>query len=125
MGVVNAAVQAIRDEDPNRPVLIGPPGHNDAEHLQFVSRDRLPYTFGGSGSFDNDPNMGVAIHFYEPRSGDNNWAMWIATLEGGWDWQGPIKAQIDYVNAWRTQASHADTPVVTTEWGCWMDHSRR
>eukprot|EP01047_Picozoa_sp_COSAG01_P078667 COSAG01_NODE_14621_length_1430_cov_176.319309_1_plen_38_part_10 len=33
MGLYNAAAQAIRDQDPTRPMLIGSPGFDDSQFL--------------------------------------------------------------------------------------------
>ena len=142
MKMYNAAVQAIRNADPDRPILVGSPGLNDAEFLEYVTRQSLPYTFDGGGHFHNDPNMGVAIHFYEPRhpsivpgitnAQQTNFAMWIGSLtqaDSEWRdgikvWQAPIKLQFDFVDDWRNMAGHSNIPVATTEWGCWMWESR-
>jgi len=124
MRVVNAAVQAIRDVDSDRPILIGTPGHNDAVYLDpFVTEQYLSYKFDGSKGFTTDPNVGVAIHFYEPREG-SNFAMWIQPL-GNDDkvWQDPIAEQIRYVVDWQEKVKKA-IPVVTTEWGCWIYKER-
>ena len=142
MKMYNAAVQAIRNADPDRPILVGSPGLNDAEFLEYVTRQSLPYTFDGGGHFHNDPNMGVAIHFYEPRhpsivpgitnAQQTNFAMWIGSLtqaDSEWRdgikvWQAPIKLQFDFVDDWRNMVGHSNIPVATTEWGCWMWESR-
>ena len=144
MRLCNAAVQAIRSADPDRPILVGSPGLNDAEFLEYVTIQFLPYTFGSGGSFYNDPNVGVAFHFYEPRhpsivpglptEQQTTFAMWDGDLildgpETEWRdglkvWQAPIKLQFDFVDAWRNRSGHGDIPVVTTEWGCWMFESR-
>ncbi|EOD37943.1 hypothetical protein EMIHUDRAFT_224944 [Emiliania huxleyi CCMP1516] len=144
MRLCNAAVQAIRSADPDRPILVGSPGLNDAEFLEYVTAQFLPYTFGSGGSFYNDPNVGVAFHFYEPRhpsivpglptAQQTTFAMWDGDLvldgpETEWRdglkvWQAPIKLQFDFVDAWRKRSGHGDIPVVTTEWGCWMFESR-
>ena len=144
MRLYNAAVQAIRSADPDRPILVGSPGLNDAEFLEYVTIQFLPYTFGSGGSFYNDPNVGVAFHFYEPRhpsivpglptEQQTTFAMWDGDLildgpETEWRdglkvWQAPIKLQFDFVDAWRNRSGHGDIPVVTTEWGCWMFESR-
>merc|ERR1712151_25020 len=127
MKLYDAAIQAIRNEDPTRPVLIGPPGYNDAEFLQpYVTKEHLKYTFDGGKGFYEDPNVGAAIHFYTPR-GENgiNWAMWTQPLGTGevWGnaskWQGPITDQIMYAVNWRKSIGH-EMPIVTTEWGCWL-----
>ena len=63
----NAAVQAIRDVDPDRPILIGAPGYNDSEFLDpYVTEQYLTYKFEGGKGFYDDVNTGVAIHFYSP-----------------------------------------------------------
>ena len=49
MMLYDAALQAIRNEDPTRPVLIGPPGYNDAVFLDpYVTKAHLKYTFDGN-----------------------------------------------------------------------------
>ena len=46
MPLYNAAVQAIRDVDPDRPILIGSPGLNDSEFLDpYVTDKYLTYAF--------------------------------------------------------------------------------
>jgi len=122
MGIYNAAAQAIRDVDPARPMLIGTAGYNDPNYLSFVTEKYLTYKFDGKG-FTTDSNVGVAIHFYEPRK-PMNWAMWTMPL-GNNDtaWQTPILEQIMYAVNWRKQIG-ANIPIVTTEWGCWMFQAR-
>ena len=52
MKLYNAAVQAIRQEDANRPILIGCPGYNDSIYLDpYVTEEYLTYTFGDSKGF--------------------------------------------------------------------------
>ena len=49
MQLYNASVQAIRNEDPARPILIGAPGSNDPEYLDpYVTEQYLTYTFDGA-----------------------------------------------------------------------------
>jgi hypothetical protein len=126
MGLYNAAIQAIRDEDPARPVLIGAPGYNDPEFLEpYVTDEYLTYKFDGKGFYD-DPNVGAAIHFYTPRGEDGiNFAMWTQELKWVEDskWQDPITKQIMYAVNWRKKIGH-DIPVITTEWGCWLFQDR-
>ena len=82
MKLYNAAAQAIRDEDPDRPILIGSPRSNDPEYLEnYVTKEHLTYTFDGGKGFYEDTNAGVAIHFYNPIHEDGiNFAMWLAPL---------------------------------------------
>jgi hypothetical protein len=131
MMLYDAALQAIRNEDPTRPVLIGPPGYNDAKFLDpYVTKAHLKYTFDGGKGFYEDQYVGAAMHFYTPR-GENgvNWAMWTQPLgtNESWGnaskWQGPITDQIMYAVNWRKSIGH-DIPVVTTEWGCWQFQAR-
>lgn len=77
MKLYNAAAQAIRNEDPDRPILIGAPRSNDPEYLKhFVTEEHLTYTFDNGKGFYDDTNAGVAIHFYNPRHEDRiNFAM--------------------------------------------------
>ena len=52
MKLYNAAVQTIRQEDTNRPILIGCPGYNDSIYLDpHVTEEYLTYTFGDSKGF--------------------------------------------------------------------------
>ena len=70
MSLYNAAVQAIRDVDSDRPILISMGGHNDSEFLDpYVTEEYMTYKFDGKGFYD-DPNIGVAIHFYNPKQVD-------------------------------------------------------
>jgi len=122
MGIYNAAAQAIRDVDPARPILIGPAGFNEPKYLTFVTEKYLTYKFGGKG-FTTDPNVGVAIHFYEPH-----WPIAFAQFStplGNNDtkWQNMILEQISYALNWRKQIG-VNIPIITTEWGCWMFKSR-
>jgi len=131
MVLYDAALQAIRNEDPSRPVLIGAPGYNDAVFLDpYVTKAYLKYTFDDGKGFYEDPNIGVAIHFYTPR-GENgiNWAMWTQPLGTNepWGnaskWQTPVTDQVNYAVKWRETISH-NIPVITTEWGCWLFQTR-
>jgi len=118
--------QAIRDEDPTRPVLVGTAGHNDSEFLDpYVTEAYLPYKFDGGKGFYDDANVGAAIHFYSPKQADGlNFAMWTTPL--GKDeskWKKPVTEQIMHAVRWRNRIGH-HIPVVTTEWGCWMFDAR-
>ncbi len=122
MPLYNAAVQAIRDVDPDRPILIGPPGLNDSEYLDpYVSEEYLTYQFDGGKGFYDDINTGVAIHFYSPKHKDGlNFAMWKQPLWGDESrWKDPITEQIMNAVNWKKSIG-VDIPVITTEWGCWL-----
>ena len=126
MRIYNAAAQAIRDEDPDRPVLIGAPGYNDSEFLDpYVTEDHLTYAFDGGKGFYDDPNAGVAIHFYAPRHEDGlNFAFWtqpLGNIESRW--KDPITDHIMYAVEWRKRIG-VDIPIITTEWGCWLFPTR-
>ena len=126
MRVYNAAAQAIRDEDPDRPILIGTPGHNDSEYLDpYATENHLRYTFDGGKGFYDDRNAAVAIHFYAPRHEDGlNFAMWTASLGNNASrWQDPISKHIEYAVEWRDSVG-VDAPVIITEWGCWTFPTR-
>ena len=126
MRIYNAAVQAIRDEDPDRPILMGAPGANDPEFLDpYVTKDHLTYTFDGGKGFYDDPNTGVAIHFYAPRHEDGlNFAFWTRSLGSNESrWKNPITNHFRHVVEWRERIG-VDIPVITTEWGCWVFPSR-
>ncbi len=120
MSLYNAAVQAIRDVDPDRPILIGAPGFNDSEFLHpYVTDKYLSYHFENGKGFYEDTNTGVAIHFYSPKHKDGvNFAMWTQTLEGK-DWKSPILTEITNAAKWRDRIG-VDIPIITTEWGCWQ-----
>ena len=126
MRLYNAATLAIREVDIDRPILIGCPGYNDAEFLSpYVTLQYLTYTYDNGKTFLDDPNMGVAIHFYSPSGHDPgypNFAMWTASL-GNSNWEATIDRHMDAVEDWKT-AVDTDMPVVTTEWGCWLYDSR-
>jgi len=122
MGLYNAAVQAIRDVDPDRPILIGPSGYNDSEFLDpYVTDKYLTYQFDGGKGFYDDTNTGVAIHFYNPKQADGlNWAFWTVPLGNDESaWKDPITDQIMYAVNWRNSID-VDIPIITTEWGCWL-----
>ena len=85
---------------------------------------RPPPSPPGSPSFSEDPNVGVAIHFYRPKGLGLNWAMWTDPLgEDEERWQRPIAREVEYVVRWRAKYGHS-VPVITTEWGCWLFESR-
>lgn len=121
MSLYNAAVQAIRDVDSDRPILISMGGHNDSEFLDpYVTEEYMTYKFDGKGFYD-DPNIGVAIHFYNPKQVDGiNFAFYTESLGDDEEkWKSPITEQIMYAVDWRTKIG-VDIPIVTTEWGCWL-----
>ena len=126
MRIYNAAAQAIRDGDPDRPILMGVPGYNDSEFLDpYVTEDHLTYTFDGGKGFYDDPNAGVAIHFYAPRHEDGlNFAFWtrpLGNIESRW--KDPITDHIMHAVEWR-ESIGIDIPIITTEWGCWLFPTR-
>ena len=116
----NAAAQAIRDVDPDRPILIGAPGYNDSEFLDpYVTEQYLTYKFGDGKGFYDDENTGVAIHFYSPKHKDGvNFAMWIQPLKRT-NWKPPILKEITSASKWRDRIG-VNIPIITTEWGCWL-----
>ena len=120
MPLYNAAAQAIRDVDPDRPILIGSPGSNDSEFLDpYVTDKYLTYTFDDGKGFYEDTNTGVAIHFYSPKHKDGlNFAMWTQSLKGK-DWKSPILTEITNAAKWRDRI-RVNIPIITTEWGCWQ-----
>ena len=126
MRINNAAAQAIRDEDPDRPILIGVPGHNDSEFLDpYVTEEHLTYAFDGGKGFYDDPNTGVAIHFYAPRHEDGlNFAFWTRSLGSNESrWKNPITNHFRHAVEWK-ESIGVDIPIITTEWGCWLFPSR-
>ena len=120
MQLYNAAVQAIRNEDASRPILIGAPGSNDPEYLDpYVTEEYLTYTFDRDKGFYDDTNAGVAIHFYSPRHEDGfNFAMWTAPLPANEKWNPIVLDKITTASQWRARIG-IHIPVITTEWGCW------
>lgn len=65
MKLYNAAIAAIREVDPDRPILVSPPGYNDADKLDpWVTEEHLTYKLKGCTGFFDDKNIGVSIHFY-------------------------------------------------------------
>jgi hypothetical protein len=126
MPLYNAAVQAIRDVDPDRPILIGPPGYNDSEFLDpYVTEQYLTYEFEGGKGFYDDVNTGVAIHFYSPKHKDGlNFSMWTMGLgKDDLKWKDPITREINNAVNWRNRIG-VDIPIITTEWGCWLFPNR-
>jgi len=107
---------------------VGCPGYNDAEYLEpWVSEKYLTYSFNGGLKFYDDPNIGVAIHYYSPSGHDAaggypNFAMWKAPL--GNHWKGAIDRHFNDVETWRNALNCSNIPVVVTEWGCWVFESR-
>jgi len=121
MSLYNSAVQVIRDIDPDRPILISMGGHNDSEFLDpYVTEEYMTYSFDNKGFYD-DPNIGVAIHFYNPKQIDGiNFAFWTQSLgDDEVKWKSPITEQIMYAVNWRNKIG-VDIPIITTEWGCWL-----
>ncbi|MDP6746756.1 MAG: cellulase family glycosylhydrolase [Candidatus Poribacteria bacterium] len=120
MKLYNAAVQAIREEDANRPILIGCPGYNDSIYLDpYVTEEHLTYTFGDGQGFYDDTSTGVAIHFYRPQHKDGvNFAMWTMSLEGE-VWKPSILREITNASKWRERID-VNIPIITSEWGCWL-----
>ena len=120
MQLYNAVAQAIRNEDPDRPILIGCPGWNDSIFLDpYATEEYLSYTFDEGKGFYNDINAGVAIHFYSPKHKDGiNFAMWTQSLKGT-NWQPPILNEITHAVQWRERIG-VDIPIITSEWGCWL-----
>lgn len=126
MPLYNAAVQAIRDVDPDRPILIGAPGYNDSEFLDpYVTEQYLTYKFEGGKGFYDDVNTGVAIHFYSPGHKDGlNFAMWTMGLGNEeLKWKGPITKEIINAVNWKNSVG-VDIPIIITEWGCWLFPNR-
>lgn len=122
MPLYNAAVQAIRDVDPDRPILIGTPGYNDSEFLDpYVTEQYLTYKFEGGKGFYGDVNTGVAIHLYSPRHKDGlNFSMWTMGLgKDELKWKEPITKEVINAVNWRNRIG-VDIPIITTEWGCWL-----
>jgi hypothetical protein len=122
MAIYNAAVQAIRDVDHDRPILIGAPGFNDSEFLDpYVTEQYLTYRFDGGKGFYQDVNTGVAIHFYSPGHKDGlNFSMWTMRLgKDEMKWKAPIEKEIKNAVDWRKNIG-VDIPIITTEWGCWL-----
>jgi len=122
MSLYNASVQAIREVDPDRPILISVGGHNDSEFLDpYATEEYMTYTFDNGKGFYDDTNIGVAIHFYNPRQADGiNFAFWTESLgEDEEKWKNTITDQIMYAVDWRNKIN-VDIPIITTEWGCWL-----
>ena len=122
MALYNAAAQAIRDVDSDRPILLSIPGYNDSEFLDpYATEEYLTYQFDEGKGFYDDPNTGMAIHFYNPRPKDGiNFAFWTDSL--GSDeakWKKTITEQIMYAVHWRNKIG-IDIPIITSEWGCWQ-----
>ena len=128
MKLYNEAISAIREVDADRPILVGCPGYNDAEYMEpWVTEEYLTYTFKDGLRFYDDPNIGVAIHYYSPSGHDSaegypNFAMWTASL--GNYWKGSIDRHYKDVETWRNAQDCSNIPVVVTEWGCWLFESR-
>ncbi len=126
MKLYNAAAQAIRNEDPNRPILIGSPRSNDPEYLDpYVTEKYLTYTFDDGRGFYDDINAGVTIHFYNPRHEDGiNFAMWITPLpQEDNKWKPTILNKITLASMWRDRIG-VNIPIIATEWGLWSFPSR-
>lgn len=123
MKMYNSAVKAIRDKDEDRPILVSSGGHNDADQMDgWVDDNHLDYKFSDDIGFFDDPNIGVAIHFYAPRHGDAvNYAMWTADLTG--NWRSAIDKHLDKAIEWQ-EKNETNMPIVVTEWGSWIFENR-
>lgn len=120
MKLYNAAVIAIRAKDNDRPILVSAPGYNDSNKLDsWVTETHLNYQLSDGSGFFEDPNIGVAIHFYEPNNSNGWFAMNSGDLPGGDTWKVTIKDEIDYAVDWQ-EKYETTMPVVVTEWGCWI-----
>lgn len=123
MKLYNAAIVAIREVDPDRPILVSPPGYNDADILDpWVTEEHLTYRLKDGTGFFDDKNIGVSIHFYKPGSAEGvNFAMWTAPLKG--DWKSSIYREIMLAVEWRRKYKPS-MPIIVTEWGCWLFDGR-
>ena len=62
MRLYNESVKAIREVDPDRPILIAPPGYNDSDKMDpWVSEEHLTYQLRDGSGFYEDPNIGEDI----------------------------------------------------------------
>ena len=122
MQLYSAAAQAIRDVDPDRPILLSIPGYNDSEFLEpYGTEEYITYTFDGDKGFYDDLNAGMAIHFYNPRYKDGIDFAFSTDSLGNEEsrWRKTITEQIMYAVNWRDKLG-IDIPIITTEWGCWL-----
>lgn len=116
MKLYGAAANAVRTVSSTRPILISPPGWQDADKMSYVSQNKMGYDFA------NDNNVGISIHFYEPNNSVDGWfAMNEYPLNNpaSGNWKQTIIDEIDYVLNWRTSNNVPNMPIVVTEWGFW------
>lgn len=122
MKLYEAGIVAIREVDADRPILIGPPGYNDADKLDpWVGEQYLHYPSDLALNFFNDPNIGISIHFYRPNDVGNNFAMGIDPLGKGWETK--IDYNIESAANW-AKKYNTNMPIIVTEWGCWLFEER-
>ena len=67
-GVLNQALQVIRADDPQRPVVVGALNRGEPHDIEALA---LP---------DDDRNLIVSVHYYEPMRFTHQGAPWIAAL---------------------------------------------
>ena len=121
MDLYGAAARAVRMVSSTRPILISPPGWQDADLLDYVTTSKMNY------NFKNDPNCGLAVHFYKPSSAAIGWyAMNEYPLRdpNGDGWRKQVREEFEYVQHWRAVNGVQNMPAIVTEWGFWSFPSR-
>ena len=121
MDLYGAAARAVRMVSSARPILISPPGWQDADLLDYVTTSKMNY------NFKNDPNCGLAVHFYKPSSAAIGWyAMNEYPLRdpNGDGWRKQVREELEYVQHWRTVNGVQNMPAIVTEWGFWSFPAR-
>lgn len=107
-----AALQAIRESNPHREVVIGPSGINDFSALADLDLPR-------------DSRLIVTFHYYHPIPFTHQGAVWLDGSEAwlGTDWQGTeaerlrVIGDFDVVSEWARE--HGDARILLGEFGAY------
>jgi endoglucanase len=111
---LNEAIDIIRESNPERIIIVGPPNWNSYEHIHRLN---LP---------EDDTNIIVTFHYYEPFKFTHQGADWISGSNAwlGTEWTGTdnekqaIRDAFDQVYEW---ASENDRQLLLGEFGAYQE----
>jgi endoglucanase len=111
---LNEAIDIIRESNPERIIIVGPPNWNSYEHIHRLN---LP---------EDDTNIIVTFHYYEPFTFTHQGADWISGSNAwlGTEWTGTdnekqaIRDAFDQVYEW---ASENDRQLLLGEFGAYQE----
>jgi endoglucanase len=110
-GLLKEALAIIRQNHPNRIVIVGPAFWNSVDHLSELA---LP---------ENDRNLIVTVHYYKPMEFTHQGASWSSQKDqSGIEWKGteaerkPMQDDFAKVNAW---AKTHNRPIFLGEFGAY------